>query len=195
MERIRNKNNTFCICSYIFLFLHWRLLFMDCNTLLRSNKIPFDILRTLVWLPRAFLKTASFACPVPQVNTSHKIYRIIPDLFNIYWIHQVWKVRNERNPTIHRYCWSFRKSRDALKNRLIFTNILKKDNLLSSASASIIRWFCFSFNYSRTWTMSAREHSHPYTGSQKEWKLSDISVSCRNWLDLGCLIDLSRILM
>lgn len=134
---------------------------MNWNILLGSNKIPFDILRTLAWLPRAFLKIASSACPIPQVNTSHKIYRIIPDLFNTYWIHEVCKVRNERNPAIHLYCWSFGKSRDALKNRLIFTNILKKDNLLSSASTSIVRWFCFSFNCSRTLTMSAREHRHP----------------------------------
>lgn len=174
---------------------------MDCNTLLRSNKIPSDIVRTLVWLPKAFLKTASFVCPVPGVNTLYKIYRIIPDLFNTYWIHEVWKVRREEilplifsvdHSDMSRFKIGSWKSRDALKSRLTFTNILKKDNLLCSAAASIIRWFCFSFNCSKTPTMSAREHSHPYTGSWKEWKFSEISVCYRDWLDLGCLTDLSK---
>lgn len=42
---------------------------MDCNNLLRSNKILSEILWVLAWFPKTFLKMTRFLCQISEDNT------------------------------------------------------------------------------------------------------------------------------
>lgn len=82
-----------------------------------------------------------------------------------------------------------RKSRDALKSRLTFTNRLKKCNLLASAVASIISWFWFPSTILRHKLCLLRNIVTLVPGSKTE--VMEIQRNCRacyrDWLDLGYL--------
>lgn len=96
-----------------------------------------------------------------------------------------------------------RKSRDALKSRSTFTNMLKKVNFSASAAVSIISWFWFLSTILRhklcllgkvdTQTMVPKQKEWFLKSRQKTWNQRECFWVCYgDWLDLAYLYDSSR---